>query len=163
MSISGGDTWNALDLRHLSALEAVARTGSFANAAKELGYTQPAVSQQIAGLERIVGRRLFERQSGPRPVELTEAGALLLRHAEAIHARLAAARADMDALAAGTAGTLRVGTFQSVAARIMPDLVRRFSAEWPDVEVRLTELDDDEDLLGLVERGDLDLTFVMFP
>ena len=114
-----------LDLRHLAALEAVAHAGSFAKAAAGLGYTQPAISQQIAALERIVGQRLFERQSGPKPVTLTEAGELLLRHAEAIQARLSAAQADMDALAAGTAGTLRVGTFQSVAARILPELVVR--------------------------------------
>ncbi len=163
MAITHADGWAGLDLRHLAALEAVAHAGSFAKAAAGLGYTQPAISQQIAALERIVGQRLFERQSGPKPVTLTEAGELLLRHAEAIQARLSAAQADMDALAAGTAGTLRVGTFQSVAARILPELVVRFRAEWPDVEVQLTELDDDEDLLDLVERGELDLTFVMLP
>jgi len=150
-------------LRHLAALEAVARASSFAKAAIELGYTQPAVSQQIAGLERIVGQRLFERGSGPKPVRLTEAGELLLRHVEAVQARLAAAQADMEALAAGAAGSLRVGTFQSVANRILPGLVQRFTGACPGVEFRLTERDNDDDLLDLVERGELDLAYVMLP
>jgi len=157
------DQWPGLDLRHLAALEAVARTRSFARAAAELGYTQPAVSQQIAALERIVGTRLFERGSGPKPVGVTAAGELLLRHAEVIQARLAAARADMEALVAGESGNLRIGTFQSVASRVLPPLVQRFSTEWPDVQIRLTERDDDTDLLEFVERGELDLAFVMLP
>jgi DNA-binding transcriptional LysR family regulator len=161
--INRGDRWPGLDLRHLAALEAVARTASFAKAAVELGYTQPAVSQQIAALERIVGTRLFERGSGPKPVTLTAAGELLLRHVEVIQARLAAAQADLEALVAGESGTLRIGTFQSVAARVLPPLVQRFSQEWPDVEIRLTERDDDMDLLGFVESGELDLAFVMLP
>src|SRR5690242_21839381 len=93
----------SLELRHLAALEAVARTRSFGRAARELGYTQSAVSQQIAQLERIVGQRLFDRPGGPRRVEPTEAGLLLLGHAEAIVARLDAARADMAALEIGRA------------------------------------------------------------
>jgi DNA-binding transcriptional LysR family regulator len=157
------DQWPGLDLRHLAALDAVARTRSFAKAAAELGYTQPAVSQQIAALERIVGTRLFERGSGPKPVNLTAAGELLLRHAEVIQARLAAAQADMEALVAGESGNLRIGTFQSVASRVLPPLVQRFSTEWPDVQIRLTERDDDTDLLEFVERGELDLAFVMLP
>src|ERR671930_2454082 len=84
------DRWLGIELRHLTALEAVGREGSFGRAAKSLGYTQSAVSQQIAALERIVGSRLIERPGGPRRVSLTEAGELLLRHAEAIVARLAA-------------------------------------------------------------------------
>ena len=141
----------------------MARTCSFAKAAAELGYTQPAISQQIAALERIVGTRLFERGSGPKPVSVTPAGELLLRHVEAIQARLAAAQADMEALVAGESGTLRIGTFQSVASRVLPPLVQQFSRDWPDVKVRLTERDDDWDLLDLVERGELDVTFVMLP
>jgi DNA-binding transcriptional LysR family regulator len=161
--INGHDGWAGLDLRHLAALEAVAREASFARAAAGLGYTQPAVSQQIAALERIVGQRLFERGSGPKPVRLTEAGALLLRHVEAVQARLAAARADMEALAAGAAGTLRVGTFQSVANRILPAVVQRFVEACPGVEFRLTERDNDDDLLELVERGELDVAYALLP
>jgi molybdate transport repressor ModE-like protein len=157
------DRWLGVELRHLAALEAVAREGTFGRAAASLGYTQSAISQQIQTLERIVGERLVERPGGPRAVSLTEAGSLLLRHAEAIVSRLHAAQADMAALAEGKGGRLRVGTFQSVGARVLPAVMRRFSAEWPGVEVELAESASDEELQRLVERGDLDLAFAMPP
>ncbi|HYZ77062.1 MAG TPA: LysR family transcriptional regulator [Gaiellaceae bacterium] len=157
------DRWLGIELRHLTALEAVAREGSFGRAAKSLGYTQSAVSQQIAALERIVGARLVERPGGPRPVSLTDAGELLLRHAEAIVARLAAAQADLAALADGEGGVLRVGIYQSVGQRILPELMRRYAAAWPRVEIALTESASDAELLALVERGELDMTFADLP
>ena len=157
------DRWLGVELRHLAALEAVARERSFGRAAEALGYTQSAVSQQIATLERAVGERLVERPGGPRSVSLTEAGELLLRHAEAIVARLEAARADMTALAEGQAGTLRIGTFQSVGARVLPELMRRLVSDWPRVDLQLSESPSDDELLQLVERGALDLTFAMEP
>jgi DNA-binding transcriptional LysR family regulator len=156
------DRWLGVELRHLAALQAIAEERSFGRAARRLGYTQSAVSQQIATLERAVGERLLERPGGPRPVSLTEAGRLLLRHAEAIVARLDAARADLAALSAGEAGTLRVGTYQSIGQRIVPTLIRRFAASWPAVEVRLTETSTDQELVELIERGELDLTFADF-
>ena len=157
------DRWLGIELRHFLALEAVAREGSFGKAAAKLGYTQSAVSQQIAALERIVGQRLVERPGGPRQVSLTEAGRLLLTHADAIAARVAAAQADLTALGEGQAGTLRVGVFQSVGQRILPELMRRYLRSWPQVKVTLTESANDEELLALVERGDLDLTFSDLP
>src|SRR5207245_91804 len=108
------DSWLGLELRHLIALKAIADEGSFGRAATSLGYTQSAISQQIAGLERIVGQRLIDRPGGPRPIFLTDAGRLLLKHADGIAARLLAAQADLAALGAGDAGPLRVGTYQSV-------------------------------------------------
>ena len=156
------DRWLGVELRHLAALQAIAEERAFGRAARRLGYTQSAVSQQIATLERAVGERLLERPGGPRPVSLTEAGRLLLRHAEAIVARLDAARADLAALSAGEAGTLRVGTYQSIGQRIVPTLIRRFAASWPAVEVRLTETSTDQELVELIERGELDLTFADF-
>jgi DNA-binding transcriptional LysR family regulator len=152
-----------VELRHFTALEAVGRTHSFVAAARELGYTQSAISQQIARLEQAVGQRLVERPGGPRPVALTDAGRLLLRHADAIVAQLDAAQADMNALAEGAAGPLRVGIFQSVGARILPALLRRFREEWPRVEVRVREETDAAELLRLVEHGELDLTFADLP
>src|ERR671917_122313 len=62
----------------------------------------------------------------------------------------------------GAAGTLRVGTYQSVGKHVLPAVMRRFGAAWPRVELKLTELSTDEDLIGLVERGELDLTFADF-
>ncbi len=160
-SIREPDRWLGIELRHLAALEAVGKEGSFSHAARRLGYTQSAISQQIATLERIVGERLVERPGGPRRVSLTEAGQLLLRHAEGITARLAAAQADLSALAKGAAGPLRIGTYQSAGARILPAVMRRFTASWPLVDVQLTE--SDRELLDLVERGELDLAFIVFP
>ena len=157
------DRWLGVELRHFLALEAVSREHSFAKAAVALGYTQSAVSQQIATLERLVGQKLVERPGGPKPVSLTEAGRLLLTHAEAIAARVAAAQADLTALEDGEAGTLRVGVFQSVGQRILPELMRRYLASWPKVGVSLTESADDSDLLAQVERGELDLTFSDLP
>ena len=156
------DSWLGVELRHFAALQAVASAGSFGRAAERLGYTQSAISQQIATLERIVGEKLVERPGGPRPVSLTEAGQLLLRHADSIVARLQAAQADLQALRAGEAGTLRVGTFQSAGARVLPEIMRRFTAQWPLIEVMLEE-HDDEVVADALERGELDVGFVLLP
>jgi DNA-binding transcriptional LysR family regulator len=157
------DAWLGVEVRHLAALQAVASEGSFGRAAEKLGYTQSAISQQIATLERIVGERLIERPGGPRPVSMTEAGRILLRHAESIVARLQAAQADLAALSAGESGSLHVGTFQSVGVKILPEVLRRFRAAWPDVQIELRESHLDRELADLVERGELDLTFVQLP
>jgi DNA-binding transcriptional LysR family regulator len=155
--------WLGVELRHLAALQAVATEGSFGRAAEALGYTQSAISQQIATLERVVGVRLVERPGGPRPVALTEAGRLLLRHADSIMSRLQAAQADMTALANGRLGALRVGTFQSVGAKVLPRILSRFREEWPEVDVQLRESAHDEELTAWVESGELDMTFVQMP
>jgi molybdate transport repressor ModE-like protein len=164
-SIIKADRWLGIELRHLAALEAVAREGSFGRAAEALGYTQSAVSQQIATLERIVGERLVERPGGPRRISLTEAGRLLLRHAEAVTARLEAAHADLVALHDGEAGTLRVGIYQSVGARILPALMQRFIADWPGVDLHLVEVNSDSEpeVVARIERGELDLAFWVMP
>ena len=112
-----------IEIRHLAALEAVAASGSFARAAQQLGYTQSAVSLQVAALERAAGMRLLERPGGRRAVVPTDAGERMLRHAVRLTAQLQAARAELTALAEGTAGTLRVGTFQSMSIRVVPDAV----------------------------------------
>jgi DNA-binding transcriptional LysR family regulator len=156
------DKWLGVEIRHFAALQAVASEGSFGRAAERLGYTQSAISQQIATLERIVGERLVERPGGPRPVSLTEAGHLLLRHADSIVARLQAAQADLQALQAGEAGTLRVGTFQSAGARLLPEIMRRFTQQWPQIDVMLEE-HDDEEIADALERGELDVGFVLLP
>ena len=83
----------------------IAEERSFSRAAERLGYAQSAVSQQIAALERAVGLKLVERPGGPRPVSLTEAGEVVLRHADRLLARLGALRADLDQLVAGESGT----------------------------------------------------------
>ena len=162
-SIMEADRLFGVELRHLLALQAIAEHGSFGRAARALGYTQSAISQQVAALERAVGEKLIERPGGPRPVSLTEAGQLLLRHAEAIVARMKAAQADLAAFSEGAAGPLRIGTYQSVSARLLPALVRRFKDAFPRVEIQLSESAIDDELEARVERGDVDLSFVMLP
>src|SRR3954451_18342563 len=154
------DQWFGVEIRHLAALQAVAAERSFGRAAARLGYTQSAVRQQIAPLARVVGEQLIERPGGPRAVSLTEAGTLLLRHADSIVARLQAAQADLTALRSGEAGSLRLGTFQSVGARVLPEVMRRFVADWPQIDVTLVELEDDEVAPG-IERGEIDVGFVL--
>ena len=157
------DQWLGIEVRHLAALHAVAETGTFRGAAAKLGYTQSAISQQIATLENLVGAKLIERPGGPRAVSLTDVGRLVLRHAEAITARLKAAQTDVAAMIEGGGRSLRVGSFQSVGASILPELVRRFRADWPAVDIQLTESNNDPELLARVERGELDVSFVMPP
>ena len=157
------DHYADLEFRHLLSFRAVAQTGSFHEAAESLDYTQSAVSQHVAALESILGVRLLDRSRGRRTVEVTEAGALLLRHADAIAARMQAARADLRAYSEGATGQLRVGTYQSVGARVLPATLGIFTGLWPSVEVHLVETNSDDGLLDLVESGDLDLSFAVFP
>jgi DNA-binding transcriptional LysR family regulator len=157
------DRWLGIELRHLAALRAIAHERSFHAAAASLGYSQSAVSQQIATLERIVGGKLIERPGGPRTVSLTDLGTLVLGHAEAIVARLQAAQGNAAAMLAGGVGALRVGTYQSVGEQILPRLLSRFRAAHPDVAVSLVESESDDELLAAVERGDLDVAFALLP
>ena len=163
MSMRDRDSWRGVEMRHLAALDAIARERSFSGAARSLGYTQSAISQQLALLERIVGERLVERPGGPRPVSLTPAGEVLLRHGRRVVDQLGAARADLEAWSAGSAGELRVGTYHTVGAKILPRVVGRLAGAVPDVRVGLVEKPDEGELLSLVERGELDLTFMLFP
>src|SRR5438093_375119 len=143
------DQWLGLELRHLIALRAVADEGTFGAAARKLGYTQSAISQQIATLERIVGQKLIERPGGPRPVSLTDAGRLLLGHAEGITARLQAAQADLQTLRA-TGKEPRIvfrsdhnETVQGIAAAGMGvALVPRLTVDQTDRRVAVIELGD---------------------
>ena len=152
-----------LQLRHLLVLQAISEEGSFWAAAERLGCSQAALSQQLSTLERILDTRLVERSRGKRKIAMTEAGRLLLRHATVIVARLQAVHADFTAFGEGKAGTLRVGTFESSGTRILPAVLREFRQKWPQVDVRLTEMAKDDELLMLVEKGELDICFAIFP
>jgi DNA-binding transcriptional LysR family regulator len=152
-----------LELRYLTALVAVASERSFGRAADRLGYTQSAVSQQIAALERSVGLRLIERPGGRRPVELTEAGERLARHAESIVSSVHLASAEMASLADGRTGRLRVGMYQSIGVRLLPGIVRRLAETCPDLELETFESGDDRELLDGLAAGELDLSFTIVP
>ena len=155
------DGFAGVDIRHLRALVAIADTCSFARAGERLGYAQSAVSQQIGALERAVGTQLVERPGGPRPVSLTEAGGIFVEHARAILNRLGAAQDDLFALAAGEAGTIRVGTFQSAGARLLPAILQTFRERYPRITVELTGATSDSDLLAMVLAGALDVAFAI--
>jgi molybdate transport repressor ModE-like protein len=157
------DLWSGLDLRHLAAFQAVTETGSFAHAAGKLGYTQPAISHQIATLEQIVGQRLFERKSGGRNATVTAAGALFGRHVDVLVSRLAAARADLDALERGEGGHVRIGAFQSVCTRIVPLVAESLAETNPTIALELIESGDEDALFGMLADGALDYAFTLLP
>jgi DNA-binding transcriptional LysR family regulator len=151
------DAWHGVELRHLAALEAIAAEGSFSAAGARTGYSQSAISGQIAKLERIVGVRLIARLRGSRRVELTPEGKVLLEHAKVINARLGAARSDLATMLDGYP-TLRVGTFQSVSQTLLPPILRRLQAQ-----TTLREDPATEHLAELLLTNELDLAFVVLP
>jgi DNA-binding transcriptional LysR family regulator len=126
-----------LDARRLKVLREVARCGSFSAAAEALAFTQPAISRQIAALELEAGMQLVDRRA--RGVRLTPAGELLLGHADVILDRLAVAETQLEALAGLAGGRLRLGTFGTANATLIPLAIRAFGAEHPGVELRLVE------------------------
>jgi DNA-binding transcriptional LysR family regulator len=125
------------DVKQLRVLRAVAEHGSFSAAAEALSYTQPAVSQQIAALERHAGTTLVDR--GSRGVRLTDAGRALVDHADVVLARLAAAEAELEAIAGVRGGRMRLSAFPSAAASILPSAVAMFSERYPEVELSFRE------------------------
>ena len=165
MTVAPADTIHLADadLRHLAALRAVAEEGSFGRAATRRGFTQSAVSQQSATLERLVGEPLFDRPGGPRPVTLTAAGRLLLPHSVAVLERVRSAEADLAGLRSGQSGTLRVGTFQSTSVRILPGVLADLHRARPQLKVLPFETDDQVELLALLRGGELDLSFLVEP
>lgn len=141
-----------LDPRLLATLEAVVRLGSFGAAAAELGYSSPAVSQQIADLERRTGLRVLDR----RPVRATEAGQVLLSAESGMRSVLATAAAELAGVRGGTSGEVRLGAFASAAAGLVPLALARLRASHPDIRVRLHQAETVASNTALA-RGDLDL------
>jgi DNA-binding transcriptional LysR family regulator len=155
--------WIGVELRHFLALEAVAQEASFNRAAAKLGYTQSAISQQIATLERVVGQKLIERPGGSQPVRLTRAGEIVVEHAHAIGERLATAQADLHSLTAGELDPVRIGFFGRGLGALIPGICKRLDEERDDVVVRVCMGKHDEELLAMARRGEVDLTFVQLP
>jgi len=145
----------------LRVLAALADRGSFSGAADALDYTQSAVSKQVAALEREVGAQLVVREL--RPVGLTPAGEALARHARVVLEQLAAAEAEVEAIAALEAGRLRVGTYASAGATLVVQAVAAFRKLHPGVELTLIEAGRDK-LVEAVRSGELDVAAVFdFP
>lgn len=146
-----------LDLQRLHVLREVSRSGSLTSAAAALSFTTSAVSQQIAKLEHEVGVALVDRH--PRGVVLTEAGQALLGYADDIDRTIEAARAEMAEFAGLRRGQLRMGTFPTVGASLMPDVVLAFRARHPEVAVTVISARRDG-LLERLHRRDIELTLL---
>jgi DNA-binding transcriptional LysR family regulator len=150
-----------LNVVRLKILKEVAYRGSFSAAATALSYTQSAVSQQIAALEAETGMTLLERH--PRGVSLTAAGQTLVGHTEGILARLDAAEASMSAIAGLRGGRLRVASFPTAGATLMPLAIATFRASYPAVELTLVE-GEPEQIVPRLRAGELDLALLFeFP
>jgi DNA-binding transcriptional LysR family regulator len=150
-----------LNVGRLRILREVAHRGSFSAAAEALSYTQPAVSQQIAGLESEAGMQLLERH--PRGVTLTAAGQALVGHAEGILAGLEAAEGALAAIHGLRGGRLRIGAFPTAGSTLMPPAIAAFRGLYPDVELTLTE-GEPEQILPLLRAGEVDLALLFeFP
>jgi DNA-binding transcriptional LysR family regulator len=146
-----------LDVRRMRVLREVAVRGSFSAAAEALSFTQSAVSQQIAALEREAGATLVQRSA--RGVRLTEAGEAVVRHAEAIMARLAEAEAELEAIAGLRGGRLRMASFESAGSTLMPLAIAEFRGRHPAVELSMS-LSEPEDCIPQLRSGDIDLAIV---
>jgi len=146
-----------LNVNRLRILREVAARGSFSAAAQSLSYTQSAVSQQIATLEAETGTLLVERR--PRGLRLTTAGQALVEHADAIMARLESAEAELASIAGVGGGRLRMASFPTAGATLMPLAVAEFSARHPGVELTLAE-GEPEEIAPRLRAGELDLALL---
>ncbi len=143
-----------LDPIQLRTLRAVVAGGSFAAAAAELRYTASAVSQQIAALERTTGIALFER--GPKFVSPTQAGLVLAERAGDVLVSLDALQRDVAALARGETGALRIGSFPTAGAHLLPPALAELTRDRPGVDLHLDEADLDV-LLPALADGAIDI------
>jgi DNA-binding transcriptional LysR family regulator len=146
-----------LNVARLKVLDEVARRGSFSAAADALDYTQSAVSQQIAALEAETGMTLLQRH--PRGVTLTAAGQTLVGHAEGILARLESAEAALGAIAGLRGGRLRMASFPTAGATLMPLAIASFRARHPEVELTLAE-GEPEQIEPRLRAGEIDLALL---
>lgn len=143
-----------LDVRRLRILLAIQEHGGVAAAARSLAFTPPAISQQIAALERQVGVPLLDRSQ--RSARLTPAGQRLAAHAERILGHLDAAEADLASLSGRASGLFRMGVIPTVGRIMLPLAIRRLAETAPDVELHV-EQGEPEDSLPALRRGEFDL------
>jgi molybdate transport repressor ModE-like protein len=155
--------WRGIELRHLEALAAIVSEGSFSRAARRLGYSQSAISQQVAALERIVGHRVLERSSGAQAVVPTAVGKIVLEHGEQIARQIATARAEVEAFAATGESVLRIGASPLANGDLLALGLGRLRAQAPDVVVDVVETYRDTELLADLVAGRLDAALVHGP
>ena len=154
---------SSIDLRNLRALVAVADHGSFRGAARALGYTQSAISHQIAVLERGLGAPMFTRPGGRGAITLTPAGEVVYRRARRVLGEVETLGADVAAVQTGERQTLRVGTFQTATTELLPFALRDLRNHWPDAEVILSESQANAPTYDQLAGGELDLAFLVNP
>lgn len=142
---------------HLRTLAAVVRAGSFADAARRLGYTSSAVSQQVSALERALRMPLFEREA--QSIRPTAAAEFLAARAHDVLSTLGALEDEMQGLSEGTAGRLRLGSFPTASERLLPGAIARFVRDRGGVDIELDEAEPEE-LVHRLQDGDLDLALV---
>ncbi|MEU6127392.1 LysR family transcriptional regulator [Streptomyces sp. NPDC047123] len=142
------------DPTRLAALVAVSEAGSITRAAERLGYTVPALSQQLAKLEREAGTALLVRH--PRGARLTGAGELLLGHARRVLDEMERARHELARLAGLSGGRLRVGTFQTAGIHLLPPVLTAFRRAHPDVELTVATHEPPSGVAA-VAAGEVDL------
>lgn len=142
---------------HLRTLVEVVKTGSFAEAARSLGYTSSAVSQQISAFERAVGVTLFEREA--HSIRPASTALLIADRGGELLAAFDGFEHEVKAMVQGRRGRLRIGTFPTASSRVMPKVLARLQADLPGAEIRLDEAEPD-DVLPLVLAGELDLALV---
>jgi DNA-binding transcriptional LysR family regulator len=147
-----------LDVKRMRVLREVASHGSFSAAAESLAYTQSAVSQQIAALEREVGTTLVDRNA--RGIRLTEAGEALVRHTDVVLARLDDAEAELEAIAGLRGGRIRLATFPTAGATLVPPAMAAFRERYPDVELALGMHEPPEGLERL-RAGEYDIVLLV--
>ena len=145
------------DVKQLRVLRTVAEHGSFSSAADALSYTQPAISQQIAALEKRAGTTLVDR--GSRGVRLTDAGRTLVEHADVVLARFAAAEAELEAIAGIRGGRVRLSSFPSAGASLLPPAVAMFKSRYPDVELNFAE-QEPEEAVQMLRAAELEVSLV---
>jgi DNA-binding transcriptional LysR family regulator len=146
------------ELKHLRVFKEVAERGSFSAAAEALNYTQPAVSQQIAALERATGAKLVDRMS--RGIRLTDAGRTLLPHAEAVLARLAEAEAELESIGAMRSGRVRLASFPTGGSSLIPPATAAFHDRYPGVELILSVAEPTHGLEQLM-NGQVDIALLL--
>lgn len=146
-----------MDPRRVLVFRAVARAGSLSGAARDLGWTQPAVSQQLRRLEREVGSPLLVRST--RGVTLTEAGRLLLQRADTVAGALHIAAEELASLADLRGGRVRMVAFPSAAATLAPAALKALARDHPGIDVALVESEPPE-AWAAVRAGEADLALV---
>jgi DNA-binding transcriptional LysR family regulator len=161
--MAGAQRWAALEIRLISAFVAVVEKGSFAAAARELGYTQSGVSQQVAALERIADCKLLIRHAGGRrPVQPTAAGRAMLEHSRALLAQIDKAYDEVTGRTQGEGNTVRAIAFSSIAVHVLPRLLIELRKRG-ETRVEILEDPGEDERYDELDSGAADVAFVVLP